>query len=491
VIPSRARSRATLSTALCLVALGTVLIAAVRAVPAQAALRPLETGISYVYGNEPEEFAHVVATGAKFVLVPMNWSDVAPANQPSSWNPASPADPNYDWSFFDTWVRNALAAGLTPVLQVRGAPAWAQNCGPYRHDSPCEPDPTKLGQFATAAATRYSGRFEGLPRVRYWQGLNEPNYDFYFNPQFVNQKPVSPGLYRKLINSFYAAVKAVEPADVVLMAGLGPIGVPGHTVAPLRFARELLCMTGGPEHPRKGKGNCEGGVHFDVFDIHPYTSGGPTHEGGGDLVELGDVPRLQKLLRAADQAGRIKSNLHRKTPLWIVEMAWDTKPPDPNGISMKLASQWIAETLYRTWKEGIEHFFWFSIVDFPRNGLPPNQSVESGFYFWNPVVALQKPKPTIDAYRFPFVALRQGNGLMVWGRTPNSRGGRVRIEAKQGGGWKTLRTLSASGKGMFTAVLGTSYGKDKKGAVRARYGGESSVPFPMNPVGDHPVNPFG
>lgn len=468
-----------------------LLVGAVRAAPAEAKLRPLETGISYVYGNEPAEFAHVVATGAKFVLVPMNWSEVAPATEPSSWDPENPADPNYDWSFFDTWVKNALAAGLTPVLQVRGAPPWGQDCGPYRHDSPCEPNPTKLAQFAKAAATRYSGRFQGLPRVRYWQGLDEPNYSFYFKPQFVNKKPVSPGLYRKLINGFYAAVKSVEPSDVVLMAGLGPIGVPGQTVAPLRFARELLCMTGGPEHPRKGKGSCEGGVHFDVFDIHPYTSGGPTHEGGGDNVELGDIPRLQKLLRAADKAGRIKSNLHHRTPLWIVEMSWDTKPPDPNGISFKLESQWIAEALYRTWKEGVEHFFWFSIVDFARDGIPPDENVESGFYFWNPDVAAQQPKPTINAFRFPFVALRQGKGLMVWGRTPAGEGGKVRIEAQRGGGWKTLRTLRASTQGMFSAVLGTSYGADKKGSVRASSGGERSVPFPMNPVGDHQVNPFG
>lgn len=485
---SRQRSLLACLVVLCLATLGVTLLTA----RAEAAPRSLETGISYVYGNEPEEFAHVKATGAKLVLTPLNWAQVVPQSEPANWNPQDPADPNYDWEFIDTWVKNALAAGLTPVLQVRGAPPWAQNCGPYRYDSPCEPDPTKLAQFTTAVVTRFSGHFDGLPRVRYWQGLNEPNYGFYFKPQFANHKPVSPRLYRKLINGFYAAVKSVDPSNIVLMAGLGPIGVPGQTVAPLRFARELLCMTGGPDNPRKGKGNCEGGVHFDVFDIHPYTSGGPTHEGEGDFVELGDIPQLQKLLRAADRAGRIKSNLHKRTPLWIVEMSWDTKPPDPHGISFKLASQWISEALYRTWKQGVEHFFWFSIVDFDRRGvIPPNENVEAGFYFWNPNVAEQQAKPTIDAFRFPFVALREGKGLMVWGRTPNSTGGTVRIEAKGNGGWKTLRTLRAAGNGMFTTVLGTSYGADRKGSVRATYLGESSVPFPMNPVGDHRVNPFG
>ncbi len=485
---SRQRSLLACLVVLCLATLAVTLVTA----RAEAAPRSLETGISYVYGNEPEEFAHVNATGAKLVLTAVNWALVVPPQEPANWNPQDPADPHYDFEFIDTWVKNAVAAGLTPVLQVRGAPAWAQNCGPTRYDAPCEPDPTKLAQFTKAVVTRYSGRFEGLPRVRYWQGLNEPNGGFYFQPQFKNHKPVSPRLYRKLINSFYAAVKSVDSSNVVVMAGLAPLGVPGKAVAPLRFTRELLCMTGGPENPRKGKGNCEGGVHFDVFDIHPYTTGGPTHEGGGDFVELGDIPRLQKLLRAADQAGRIKSNLHKRTPLWIVEMSWDTNPPDPNGVPFKLASQWIAESLYRTWKQGVQHFFWFTIVDFD---LAPGQArfenPEAGFYFWNPNVAEQQAKPTIEAFRFPFVALREGKGLMVWGRTPTSNGGMIKIEAKQGGGWKTLRTLRAAGNGMFTTVLGTSYGKDKKGAVRATYLGESSVPFPMNPVGDRRFNPFG
>jgi hypothetical protein len=471
--------------------LALAVLAVAGAAPAAAKLRSLETGVSYVYGNEPAEFAHVAATGAKFVLVPMNWSDVAPEKEPASWDPENPGDPNYDWSFFDTWVRNALGAGLTPVLQVRGAPEWAQACGPFPHDSPCEPEAAKLASFAKAAALRYSGHYGGLPRVRYWQGLNEPNYQFYFEPQYRNGKPVSAGLYRPLINAFYGAVKSVLPSDVVIAAGLGPLGLKGETVGPLKFARELLCMKG-RANPKPTGGSCEGGVHFDVFDIHPYTSGGPTHEGGFDNLELGDLPRLQTLLAAADKAGRIKSNLHHRTPLWIIEMAWDSKPPDPGGLPQKIGQQWMAEALYRTWEIGVEHFFWFTVADFPREGRPPSQVNESGFYEWAPQVTAQKPKTRlIAAYRFPFVALRQGNGLMVWGRTFREKAGTVKIETQTGSGWKTLKTLRADSNGMFTATLKTTYGANKKGAVRARFGGSASVPFPMNPVGDFFQPPFG
>ncbi len=94
-----------------------------------------------------------------------------------------------------------MAAGLTPVLQVRSAPHWAQRClGETKTDPPCDPDPADLADFTTAAARRYSGSFGDLPRVRYWQGLNEPNLSFFFYPQYVGDKPVSPFLYRALIN---------------------------------------------------------------------------------------------------------------------------------------------------------------------------------------------------------------------------------------------------------------------------------------------------
>ena len=451
---------------------------------------PLTTGVSYIYGNDPVEFQHVVAAGAKMALVPLRWGDVAPKVLPAAWNPADPADPHYNWSFWDIWVRNAVAAGLTPILQVRGAPAWAQECPtPYPQDSPCKPSPAQLELFARAAAGRYSGGFGGLPRVVHWQGLNEPNLSLFFNPQYEGDAAVSPTLYRRLINSFYNGIKSVMPSDVVIAGGLGPVAVPKFTIGPMKFTRELLCMTG-RNNPHKIKGNgCEGGVHFDVFDVHPYTTGGPTHEGGPDDVQLGDIPKLQNLLRAANEAGRIKSNLYKRTPLWITELSWDSNPPDPGGLPMKNETQWIAEALYRSWKAGVRNFFWFSIVDFEPG--PTEEFTDSGLYFWSPNPAGQQPKPILGAFHFPFVAFPESNGLLVWGRTGVYSGGKVAIHARKKGKWRTLKVVHADAQGMFSATVRSGYGREKKGAVRAEYFGEASVPFPMNPVGDFVQPPFG
>ncbi len=458
---------------------------------AEAALRPLRTGVSYVYGNEPIEFEHVKRAGAQLALTPLRWGDVAPRNPPPSWDPENPAEPSYDWEATDLWVMHAVQAGLTPVLQVRGAPAWAQRCPPpHELDSPCKPDPASLAAFARAAALRYSGKFEGLPRVQYWQGLNEPNLSLYFYPQYEGDKAVSPNLYRTLINRFYAAVKSVDPSNLVLAAGLGPIEVPSYTIGPMRFTRQLLCMTG-RQRPHPTGGSCGGGVHFDIFDIHPYTTGGPTHKGGIDDVELGDIPKLQALLRAADHAGRIQGKFKR-TPLWITELAWDSNPPDPGGLPMSIESQWIAEALYRSWSAGVDNFFWFSLVDFePEPGVPPNQTLESGLYFWAPKIADQRPKEVLHAFRFPFVALHRRHGLFFWGRTPTATGGEVAIQIEKGGEWRDAVVAHADSHGMFSGLLPIQYGRDKRGAVQADYFGEASLPFPMRRVGDFPHPPFG
>jgi hypothetical protein len=455
-------------------------------------MAPLETGVSDVFDNDLLAFENVKASGAKYAQTLVRWAWIAPKNPPAHWNPADPADPNYDWEAMDLWVTRAVATGLTPVLMVYGAPRWAQACPPGMIDeaAPCRPDPSALAAFARAAAARYSGSFPGLPRVHYWQGLNEPNLSLFFGPQYEGDRAVSPELYRTLINSFYFAVKSVHPTNLVLAAGLGPIAVPGFTIGPMAFTRQLLCMR---DNRRPTKGDCGGGVHFDIFDIHPYTTGGPTHTGGKNDVQLGDLEKLVDLLGAADRANRIKGRFGR-TPLWITEFAWDTNPPDPGGLEMSIAVRWTAEAMHQAWKSGINHFFWFSLRDFKRDpGEPASaETLETGLYFRGATLADDQPKETLHAFRFPFVSYPERGGLRFWGRTPNSRGGKVVIQIRKPGGWRKAAVVKADKAGMFRGLArGVRYGKNRKGWARAHYHGQSSPPFSMRPVPDFRQPPFG
>lgn len=470
-----------------LAALGSALLASGAA---PAAGRPLVTGVTNIESQVPLGFARTKATGASFVRIPLEWGAVAPPKEPASWQPQDPADPAYDWQSTDEAVVAAVGAGLVPVLQVNGGPSWAERCvAPSFAMVPlCNPDPDALAAFATAAARHYDG--QAAPRVQYWQALNEPNLSLFFNPQFDGHTPVSPDLYRVLLNRFYAAVKAVNSSDLVISAGLGPVAVPPYTIGPLRFARLLLCMRG-RNHPRPTKGNCEGGVNADIFAIHPYTTGGPTHEGGVNDVELGDLGELRTLIDAADKAGRLHSTFPR-TPLWITEFSWDSRPPDPGGLPMRILKRWVAEALYVSWRAGVTHFFWYSLRDSRHNpGEKYSQTLESGLYFRGATLEEDRPKPSLSAFRFPFVSYSRQQGLAYWGRTPTSTPGKTVIQVHRAGRWRTAAVVRADGSGIFRGTIKTRYGSGHHGIVRAQYRGAKSIPFSLKPVPDFPQPPFG
>jgi len=474
---------------LALLIAGVLLVAGAQ--PQRAAAGSLITGIATVE-DDPVAFQHVRDVGARLVLRPISWAIVAPKQEPRQWQPADPADPHYEWSEIDAGVTHAIAAGLSPILQIYGAPQWAQRChqAGVPAEVPCDPDPAMLAEFAKAAAKRYSGQFGGLPKVRYWQGLNEPNLSLFFNPQFKDGKPVSPVLYRELINAFYFAVKSVDSSNLVLAAGLGPIARPRSTVGPMRFARSLLCMTG-RQDPRPTAGKCGGGVYFDIFDIHPYTTGGPTHEGNVDDVQMGDLEKLQELIAAADRAGRIHGR-YARTPLWITEFSWDSNPPDPGGVPSRTLTRWAAHAMYRAWSAGVSRFFWLCLRDnAPNPAVSSRESIEAGLYSRGPSIAEDRPKPVLSAFRFPFVAFPNGAGFTFWGRTPTSAGGAVAIEVRERGKWLVDSFARANGNGIFEGTAVTTYGSNGRGFVRARYQQETAVPFSLQEVKDFYQPPFG
>ncbi len=59
-----------------------------------------------------------------------------PNNAPANWDPTNPTDPNYDWGPYDKWVINAVAAGLTPILQVERSAEVGSALRAVRHRQP-------------------------------------------------------------------------------------------------------------------------------------------------------------------------------------------------------------------------------------------------------------------------------------------------------------------------------------------------------------------
>jgi hypothetical protein len=469
-------------------------------VPAAQA-RPFSTGlmdISAYDGAEPVAFQRTKAAGARYVKIMLYWPRVAPGGTPTTSapagapaNPTDPADPAYSWGQYDRQVRAAAAAGLTPVLDVTNSPDWARNdCST---DESCDPRTSDWHNFATAVARRYNGNFNPgdgsgvLPAVRHYQAWLEPNLNFFYKPTFQGGRPVAPENYRTLLNAFYDAVKGVNGSNTVISAGLAPLARRGTTIGPLDFMRRLLCMTG-RRNPKPKRG-CTGKAKLDVWATHPYTTGGPTHEAPGpDDVSLGDLPEMTKLLRAADKAGKIQ-NSSRRTPFWVTEFSWDSKPPDRGGLKLSIHSRWLAEAFYRMYKAGVATVFWFQLRDEGRNGGKSDAELyQSGLYLRGGTLAGDRPKRSLSAFRYPFVALRAGKGFTYWGRLPSSRPGAVKIQVKDGGGFRTVKSTRGRAGGVFEGRIRGDFGK--RALVRAK-GGGTSLPFSLKYVKDFYQPPFG
>ena len=496
--PPRARTSICASAA-CVAALCVV---AISPLSSTAAARPLRTGfVEDALYLSPDAAVRNVwmqrtrAAGGSLIRLPAYWKDIAPAHPGARFVAANPASRGYRWGYLDAAVRSAHANGLQVILVVLYAPAWAE--GPHRPSwaptGSWRPSPAKLADFGRALARRYRGTFpdlerpgKTLPRVRYYQAWNEVNLYYYLNPQFTKEGAVSPRIYRRMLNRFYAAIKAVEPTDRVLSAGLAPIARPRATVGPLKFMRKLTCMAG----PRRPIPSCRGRARLDIWDTHPYTTGGPTHDSHWrNDVELGDLPEMTRLLRGADRFDHIQGD-HRWTPFWITEFAWDTRPPDPGGVPLLLDKRWTAEALYRMWAAGVSVVTWFQLRDQPPPGDSADWGVtyQCGFYFYSDNPRAGRPKPSLSAFRFPFVAFKTPRRVFVWGRTPDSSAGAIVIEGKGRRGWHRIGRASAAGSGVFHSRLRTDY---RHGRLRAVFEGRSSPGFSLRHVKDRYVRPFG
>jgi hypothetical protein len=313
-------------------------------------------------------------------------------------------------------------------------------------------------------------------------------------PQFKNGRPVSPALYRALNNRLAERVRAVDPTNRVIGGGLAPLRTPGG-IGPLDFMRRLLCLKG-RARPVAIRG-CSSRTRFDIWANNPYTTGGPFHKSYGiDDVSLGDLPEVPKVLKAGKRYRKILSSWN-SIPLWVTEFSWDSNRPDPGGVSMNILSKWVPQAMHQAWKAGVSKFFWLSLRDWPRPpGLPYSQTYESGLYFRSNSVANDRPKPILGAFRFPFVAYGTRRGLAVWGRTADSRPGRIIISYRYKRGWRNVGSVRAGANGVFTGLVRTRLVTRNRGFAQARvFGGGSgqtkSLPFSLRPIRNFRQPPFG
>lgn len=293
---------------------------------------------------------------ASIMRLLVQWNEVA-KTRPAQ--PTDPFDPAYTFDDLDEAIRNAQADDMEVMLTISGTPKWA-NGGKTPNYMP-----TRLSDFTAftrAIASRYSGRYDGYPFVRFWGIWNEPNLQLFLTPQFDSKgRSVAPAHYAKLYAAGYAGIKAGNRLAKVAIGetsargsdsatGLRPTHSPG------KFA-ELVAKA----NPR---------LKFDAWAHHPYPfnpNSPPTQVVKWPNVSLASLPRFDDSLK--------KWFKRKSVPIWITEYGHQTKPPDSLGVSYAKQAAYIQQAISIAARYPfVDMFIWFVFRD------DPGQPWESGVY---------------------------------------------------------------------------------------------------------------
>ena len=116
---------------------------------------------------------------------------------------------------------------------------------------------------------------------------------------------------------------------------------------------------------------------------------------------------MRRLLRGGRRSRGASS---RVAPLefWVTEFGWDTDPPDRGGVPSRLHARWVSEAFYRMWKAKVTLASWFLL----RDGTGDDVRFQSGLVLPSARqnvldVRCDRPKRSLQAFRFPFVAFRE------------------------------------------------------------------------------------
>jgi hypothetical protein len=264
--------------------------------------------------------------GATVMRLLVHWNQAAPRRPAVA---SDPFDPAYKLNDLDEAIRTAQESDMEVVLTLVGTPRWA-NGGRGTNVMPRRV--TDFTAFAEAIASRYSGRYDGYPFVRFWTVWNEPNLQLFLTPQFdASGRSVAPRNYARLFVAAYEGIKAANPRALVAMGETSARGTDNPrgirpTHSPGRFVEELA--------------RANPGLRFDAWSHHPYPftpNLSPSQKVRWPNVTLGSLPTLHAKLRTL---------FHRKSvPIWITEYGHETKPQDAFGISYAKQAAYVRQAI--------------------------------------------------------------------------------------------------------------------------------------------------
>jgi hypothetical protein len=451
-----------------------ILVFALLAVPAAAQASPrqimsFEAPTQLLDDTQRDVTLRQIRTfGVTYVRQIVYWRSFAPrprAKRKPRFDARNPgAYPAGTWTQLDRLVQAARERGVKLFFTLSGpVPRWATKSKKNQVD---RPNARQFGHWATAVGRRY-GADIGL-----WSIWNEPNHPDFLGPQYVDDRPYSPKLYRSLYRAGYKALRRIDSnrRDKILIGETAPRGN-DNVVFPLAFLRNVACLNRKYKKTRK----CSR-LPADGYAHHAYTTRtGPRWVSPEeDEVTIGVLSRLS---RALDKAGKA-AGLPRRLPIYLTEFGIQSFPDTRSGVAL------ARQPAYQAISEHIAYVNprvkWFSQYlmrdDFPRDEGYRFGGFESGL-----MRSDGRPKPSFRAFANPLAVENYGDSDVLWGLIrPQRRVTRVTIEIKRTkkSKWKVLRRLRTTSTGVYSLTVAHR----KKQRYRVRWqteGGRKRVGPPI------------
>ncbi|HRE48302.1 MAG TPA: hypothetical protein PLD47_11295 [Aggregatilineales bacterium] len=246
----------------------------------------------------------------QYVKQIFGWKDIFPApNLPAAWTHADVLMDEADYRGIQVIAR----LGKPPESAIRPA-GHALEMPPF--------DETAFGEFCGAVAARYKGRIKG------YQVWNEPNLD-----REWGDRPPNAAAYVKLLAACHTAIKRVDPAAVVITAGLAPTGTWTEQAIPDDIYLKAMYAAGAAGY-------------YDVLGVNAPGYKSPPETAPDDPALNGQRWQAFRHVEDIRQIMRDQGEGHKQ--IAILEMGWTVDDRDtittPTGEVIPNPYRWHAVT---------------------------------------------------------------------------------------------------------------------------------------------------
>jgi hypothetical protein len=358
------------------------------------------------------------------------------------WDRVERSEGQFDWARLDEAIGLVRGAGLRVMLAVTGPGPVDASEVPVRGDGRYKPSPERFAAYARAVAGRYGAEVDD------YIAWNEPNHEDWLRPQNTcvrsRCRPFAPHHYRRLVQAADPAIRAADPGARIHLGALAPLGTSGTSanarLTPLRFLRELGCVSS--SYRRVRTGDCRGfrSVRADGLAYHPHnrTLSPATRSRVPDWAAIADLGRLTSVV---DRAG-LRTHGGGRLPLHLTEFGYQTNPPDRTlGVSASRQSLWLQQSAYIAYRHPrvrtLVNYVW-------RDEPGATTGWQSGMFRTD-----DSAKPSFASFPDPFWA----DGRRLWGQVrPGDGAQRVEIQ-RRSGTWRTVASVTTSSRGYFTRTV--------------------------------------